>query len=296
MPSNYDEPEELLNDFINAEEVELNVLDEAVNEKGYSRPNISVDAETLNQSIPEPSFAPPPVDFSKPPSEDFKKEKREPINPEMEDLPKGDKAMASEVLAGMILDGYGMLHMLANRGLMVSEKKLIKMQQEGEINLNVEIPYEYNKKIRAGEFFQEYNNQAENLLSVSDEFKEEVTPVLKKVLQKRGLGLTPEQQLMYMFGKDIAGKAVMFVSMKSQLNQMIEVIKDATTGGMPIPQTAPQPTPTPPPPAEEPVYAPEYEEPIDIITSDRGTGSMPTTIIIKDVPPKKSRGRQKKNS
>lgn len=124
MPSNYDEPEELLNDFINAEEVELNVLDEAVNEKSYSRPNISVDAETLNQSIPEPSFAPPPMDFSKPPAEDYKKEKREPINPEMEDLPKGDKAMASEVLAGMILDGYGMLHMLANRGLMVSEKKI----------------------------------------------------------------------------------------------------------------------------------------------------------------------------
>ena len=100
------------------------------------------------------------------------------------------------------------------------------MQQEGEINLNVEIPYEYNKTIKAGEFFQEYNNQAENLLSVTDEFKEEVTPVLKKVLQKRGLGLTPEQQLMYMFGKDIAGKAVMFISMKSQLNQKILDLTD----------------------------------------------------------------------
>ena len=75
---------------------------------------------------------------------------------------------------------------------------------------------------------------------------------------------------------------------------MIEVIKDATTGGMPIPQTAPRPTP--PPPAEEPVFTPEYEEPIDVRTSESGSGMQPTTIIIKDVPPKKSRGRQKKNS
>lgn len=306
---------EVENEFVNASEGEVNILDTPVNEKSYSRPNVSA-GERLNTPIPEPTFTPPPVDFSKPPTTE--KPKQEPINPEMAELGKKDKEMASEVLAGMILDGYGMLHMLANKGLMVSEKKLVKMQQEGEINLGVEIQYEYGKYIRAGEFFEQYNKQAETTLSVSEEFKEEVTPVLKKVLEKRGLGLTPEQQLGYMFAKDVAGKAFIFMSMKSQLNQMIDVIKDATSANPmskanapqstntnreepPAPQPNPEPTPAPQPssPSEVSDITDEgslgsnlYQQPTNVTTAPVGTGIAPTTIVIQNIPPKKRAGRK----
>ena len=107
--------------------------------------------------------------------------------------------------------------------MQVSEKKLNKLQAEGEINLNAMIDYDYGKKMRAGEFFVEYNNQVKNILTVSDEFKEEVTPVLERVLAKRGIGLTDEQLLMYMFGKDIAAKSIIFFQQKAQLNYMIQL-------------------------------------------------------------------------
>ena len=91
----------------------------------------------------------------------------------------------------------------------------------------------------------EYNNQVEGTLKVSDEFKEEVTPVLERVLAKRGVGMTDEQLLMFMFGKDIAAKSMMFFQQKQQLNFMIQSIKEATAGQFvqqaPQPQQASQP-------------------------------------------------------
>jgi len=145
----------------------------------------------------------------------------------------------------MIIQGYSWAHDLANKGLMISERKLNKLQEEGEINLQAMIDYDFGRKMRAGEFFQEWNSQIlkdGGVLQVSDEFKEEVTPVLERVLAKRGIGLTDEQLLMYMFGKDIAAKGLIFFQMKGQMNYMIQSIKNATTGqyAAPPPQPAPQ--------------------------------------------------------
>jgi hypothetical protein len=295
-----------LSEFVNAEEVGKNILDEVVNEKSYARPNITVDAEKLSQSIPEPKFTAPPVDFSKPPVEEKPKEKREPLNPDMKDLPKKDKQMASEVLGEMILDMYSLLHVGANRALMVSEGRLIKMQKEGEIKLDAEIEYDYGKKMKAYEFFQEYNKQAETALSVSEEFKEEVRPVLKKVLEDRGLGMTPEQQLGYLFAKDIAGKGIIAFSIRAQLKQTIEVIKEASLRTAPTPSTPPMPSndnntqeqaTNQKESVVEPVSTdPLYEEPIEVKTETSGArGEKPSTIIIKaDIPPRGKRGAKKK--
>jgi hypothetical protein len=112
------------------------------------------------------------------------------------------------------------------------------------------IDYDYGKKIRAGEFFQEYNQQVSGILKVSDEFKEEVTPVLERVLAKRGIGLTDEQMLMYMFGKDAAAKSIIFFQQKTQINYMIQSIKEATANQF-VEQSAPPPPPPTPARQEE---------------------------------------------
>lgn len=223
MSNDYIEPEEQVDEII-----DINPLDEAVNEKTYSRPNFSANMEDLNKPIEEPRFAPPPI--QKPQVEREDPRKREPINPELSGVPKKEKEMAASHMAKLILQGYEWIHDLGNKGLKVSEKKLNKLQADGEMNLNAMIDYDYGKKMRAGDFFKEYNNQVEGILKVSDEFKEEVTPVLERVLAKRGVGMTDEQLLMFMFGKDIAAKSMMFFQQKQQLNFMIQSIKEATAG------------------------------------------------------------------
>lgn len=246
-----------------------NPLDEAVHEKPYSQPNINTEGINMNAPIDEPRFTPPPFKKVEP-----EQPKREPVNPDMKNLPKKDTEMAATQAANMILTGYDWVHQLANKGLLVSEKKLDKLQAEGEINLNAVIDYDYGKKIRAGDFFKEYNEQQEGLLSVTQEFKEEVTPVLVRVLSKRGIGMTDEQTLMYMFGKDIAAKSIIFFQQKTQLNYMIESIKQATMA-----QQAPPPPPPPPknnqqppppaPAADVEVYEPEEKYSNELVVKKR---------------------------
>jgi len=237
---NNTEPEERQQPIIDAD---YNPLDEPVNEKSYSQANISASIDDLNKPIDEPRFTPPPLQKPKPVLEQ-EEVKREPINPEMRKLPKKETEMAASHMAKIIIQGYEWAHVFANKGLQVSEKKLNKLQAEGEINLNAMIDYDYGKKIRAGDFFVEYNEQVGSVLTVSEEFKQEVTPVLEKVLAKRGVGLTDEQMLMYMFGKDIATKGMIFFQQKSQLNHMIQSIKEATTSQY-------HPAPPPPPPQQQ---------------------------------------------
>jgi hypothetical protein len=254
------EPEEVNVDF--------NPLDEPVNEKRYTSPNVNANPNDLNKPIEEPRFAPPPMQKKTIPQFEEKKPKPEPFNPEMRNIPKKETEMAASQMAKLIIGGYEWMHQFANKGLMISEKRLLKLQAEGEINLNAMIDYDYGKKVRAGEFFQDYNEQVKDIFYVSESFKQEVTPVLERVLAKRGVGMTDENYLMVLFAKDIADKSIIFFQYKSQLNGMIESIKAATMSQYaeqspmppPPPRQPQQQAPPTPPPTPEPVIATEPEE------------------------------------
>jgi hypothetical protein len=184
------------------------------------------------------------------------------------------------------LQGYEWMHDLANKGLKVSERKLNKLQAEGEINLNAMIDYDYGKKIRAGDFFIEYNQQVANVLQVSPEFKEEVTPILEKVLAKRGIGMTDEQMLMFMFGKDIAAKSMIFFQQKAQMNMMIASIKEATTS-----QYA-QAAPPPPPPSQKPSQSAQQQQQPPARQAEEVIAVEPEEYELE--PKKRQRGRPRK--
>jgi len=291
MASKYDgsvvEPEERKQAF---EDIDYNPLDEAVNEKTYSQGNATADAADLSKPIAEPSFSPPPIN-TRPQQQEQKK--REPINPEMNNLSKKDTEMAAGHMAKMMLDGYAFMHTLGNKALTVSEKKLNKLQSEGELNLNAMIDYDYGKKVSAGEFFKEYNEQVGQVLKVSDEFREEVTPVLERVLAKRGVGMTDEQLLMFIFGKDIAMKGLIFVQQKAQLNQMIQSIKEASTSQFAEQAPRPQPQQQPEPQAQQQQPQPDYAQTEEYQQNEApkssGGGIKPDIIVL----PKKRRGRPK---
>lgn len=237
-------------------EPDYNPLDEAVNEKKYSQANINTSGIDMTKPIEEPIFTPPPFQKKAAPtsSKPEEKVKREPVNPEMKNLSKKEQDMAASQAAKMIIHGYEWMHQLGNKWIQVSDKKLAKLQAAGEINLNAMIDYDYGKQISAREFFQEYNTQVENLLTVSQEFKDEVTPVLERVLSKRGIGMTDENMLLVLFGKDIAVKSMLIFQQKAVVKNMIENIKMAS-----MMNQAPQPSPQPqqaqqsqPAPAPEP--------------------------------------------
>jgi hypothetical protein len=171
--------------------------------------------------------------------------------------------MGAENMAKLLIDGYEQLHVFANQALQISPRKLRKMVSEGEIDLSVEVPYEYGRTITAGEFVEEFNTQNKDTLTVSKDFKKNVTPVLTRVLQKRGAGFTDEQYLGYMVAKDLLLKGVIVAQVRGTMNEMLNVIKDYTTamkeGG--APPTGPRPEPKPQQPRQPSPDATTFQEP-----------------------------------
>lgn len=253
----FSEPEELNSDNRSQD---YDPMGQPINEKSYTRPNVTIDPKDLAADIPEPSFQPPPIDIGNPSLDSKpKKEPVKPLNPEMNDLPKKDKDLAARHVANMIMQGYEFINVQANKGMMFNEKKLNKLAREGEIDFSIQIPYDYttNQTISAGEFIQEFNNQQKDTLVVSEQFKEEVTPVLERVLQKRGIGMTDEQYLIFLFGKDIAIKGTQFMAARSQMNEIIKMMREMTEemkagnyrpSQTPPPQPSPNYSAPPPPP------------------------------------------------
>lgn len=237
-------------------EVSFNPLDEAVNEKSYTNAAVNVSGIDLTAPIPEARFTPPPIEAKKPPVPQQEKKPIEPVNNEFTTLSKKETRAAAEHAADMAINVYEWLHQLGNKALQVSERKLAKMQADGELNLHVMIEYDMGKVMPAGEFINEYNMQVSNMLVVSDEFKEEVRPLLIEVFTKRGIGLTVEQRLAFVVAKDVGTKLFMFAQQKSIVNQMLSHMRDATTAAnaQAAPKPAPQPQPTPPPPVNDTTY------------------------------------------
>jgi hypothetical protein len=247
-----------------------------VSEKPYSAMNVGVTQEQLTGAIPEPTFTPFTIDSNEnpynmlggdgqPSNNSGQTNPPPPFNPSMNNIPDGDKKMGAQHMAKLLVDGYEQLHVFGNKALQVPERKIRKMEKEGVIDLTIPIPYEYGKTITAGEFLQDFNEQNKDALTVSKEFKKEVTPVLTRVLEKRGAGLTDEQYLGYLVGKDLIVKLVIVAQLRSTMNDMINVIKDYTeatkagNGVTPQPQqqaaAQQQVTPTPTTPQ------PQYKEP-----------------------------------
>lgn len=256
----YIEPEEKDLDNNNSDDAiimdDFNPLDDAVAEKEYTKHNVKVNPKDFATDIPEPSFMPPPM-MGMMQEEEKTKKPQEPFNPQLNDLPKKDKHDASAKMAEMIISGYKFGNQLLDNALLFNERKIAKMQQKGEIDLGVEIPLSPSVTMTAGEFIQDYNEQTKGSITVTKEFEEEVTPVLTRVLEKRGIGLTDEQLLIYLFGKDMLVKGFIVTQSLAVKKDMLNMLKEASLG---IKAQQTQPTYTPPPTQQpEPQY--EYQQP-----------------------------------
>jgi hypothetical protein len=253
---------------------------DVVNEKPYTTMTVSANPSQVTAPIPEPSYQPNTIRGNENPYSMLNEgmggmggaapTATPPINPAVNNIPDAELKMGAENVAKIMIDGYEQLHTFGNKWLQISQRKLRKMVAEGEIDLSVQIPYEYGKTITAGQFIEEFNEQNKDTLTVSKEFKKEVTPVLTRVLQKRGAALTDEQYLGYLVLKDVGLKAIIVTQVKSSMNEMLEVIKEYTqtlkeTGGASMPPQSP--TPSTPPPTRPVSPEPTFQEPEH--TSDR---------------------------
>ena len=204
------------------------LTDEKVNEKSYARANIKISPADASKPIPEPTIVPPPTSSSNTGKDGTVKEPPKPINPLVAELNAKEKTNAAKVAASIAMNAYEAAHMLGNHVIKVSDNKLKKLARKNLINLKMPVPVSPTQSVSLEEFVQAYNEETGNVFTVSKEFKEEVTPVLERVLEKKGIGATDEQQLIYLFSKDLVVKGAQLVALMGQRKQFINHLIDAT--------------------------------------------------------------------
>ena len=147
-------------------------------------------------------------------------------NPQMEELDNKDKKLAAKQLVQTVLDGYEMLHEVGKSFVKYPEDKLQEKIIKQEIDPTMEIPLDENgTTTNPVEFFQNFNEQAEEAISYDPEFGEKVRPAMERVFSKKGWGMTDEQFLLVAFGKDIAWKSVQIMTLKKTANGIMNTFE-----------------------------------------------------------------------
>lgn len=204
-----------------------NPLMENVVERDYSTPQVAVGDVA---DIYEPSFVPPSYDdiIADRQQEQFQSEPSpfDNPNPAYNELENKDKKIATESLVDTCLDAYEQLHRYAEYVIKVDEDELMQKQVDGKLDLNIEMPVSENgDTMTLGEFVGQYNEQSSTAIKYDKEFGYKVRPAMIRVFMKRGWGMSDEQYLLYMFGKDIAIKVGIMYSLKKTINSTLETME-----------------------------------------------------------------------
>ena len=252
-------------------------FDEPVTKREYTIPNI--DPSELAGELHEPIFSAPSYDENEDDQKDKEeaqqpKAQKEPLqfNESFSQLPNKEKKMGAEKMADIVLDGYERLGKGMGALAKISEAKMDREYADGTINPNMAVPIdEMGNTCTVREYVEEFNNEVGDAFETSEKFKEDVRPPLVRVFQKRGVGMTDEQQLLYYFGTDIASKGITAVGLKKSSNAILEQLRQHTDmlRGQQMPPTSTQsahyqaetPPPSPSPEQSQPVGQQEYHEP-----------------------------------
>lgn len=207
-----------------------NPFGESVEEKAYRTPEIA-SAQSI-ADIEEPSFQKPSYDDLIEANENNNEgNDEEPVEKtgldrfsqeEIKELPDADKEAAAEGLSQVVLGIYGFGCKQLGALTKISDKKLSKLEDEDLIDTSMRIPIDKSTTASVRQIVDSINSQAEDAFEVTDEFKEKALPVMTSVFKKKGWGVTEEQNLLIMFGMDIAQKVTIVAQMRSAANYQLD--------------------------------------------------------------------------
>ena len=162
-------------------------------------------------------------------------------------------------MAGAIIHGYANLKLnLGKFFCTVSEKKVNKWHLNGEINkfLRIRMNPASQQTISIEELFKQHNEIAERPFQTSEEFAENVFPLLVTILSRRGIALTPEQLLGYYVTADLLTLLQAAVAGSGEKRDLVNAVKEAckqnASGGPSTPNAPSGPAPIVSTPAPEP--------------------------------------------
>lgn len=266
-PSNTDYSDQKIQD------IGYSPLNEPVTKREYTIPKI--DPSELQGELEEPIFTAPSLDElesmdngasggaeATQPKQQPRPEPTQ-INQAFSELPNKEKKMGAEMMADVVIDGYEKLGTGIGHLAKISETKMDREFADGNIDPNLALPInEMGDTVSVKEFVTEFNKEAEGAFETTDDFKEKVKPPLVRVFQKRGIGMTDEQLLLYYFGTDLASKGFTAVQLKKSSNAILDNLREQTSmmRGQQMPPTS---TASAHHQTDEPVQQPVQATPVE---------------------------------
>ena len=202
----------------------FNPLKDAVDEKSYAgagatpnvNPNIHIP-EYVYQAPPEEVVNDIPVDnVSEAAAEKKEKEKPKAANPDMQNASEKEKHDGAAAMTDILLNTWEQLYKAGNQMMKISERQVNKLQQAGQLDMRVSVPYKMGDAPMST-VFQDLNNDADNVLVLEKEFQEEIHPLITEELAKAGHGMSNKQKLIFLISTKVVSdgmKVSQFIALK----------------------------------------------------------------------------------
>lgn len=163
------------------------------------------------------------------------KKKEEPFNSSFNDMDGAKKRKQTTRMAKTIVKA---VCTLAERGFVwyatkdINEGKLAEYQMTGEIDLNILLSLEGDKKETVKAFFQNMCVQAETLAKIDKESQEELGDALAEVLLEKGIAPTPMQNLILVSVQVfVLDKGLQLMASKAQTSSVLNQLRAMQQGG-----------------------------------------------------------------
>lgn len=182
--------------------------------------------------------------------------KSEPLNPQWDEMKASKQKKSTKKFAKYIVEAVCMLSekgfvWFANKD--INESKLTEYELSGEMDLNLLVTLEDGQEATVKQFFQLQCMKAEQFSKIDPEQKQDLIDALAEVMQEKGVGPTPTQELALIALTIFGGQAVALFTLKSQTNSLLTQLRAMKSEETQYQQQAP------PPPRPQPKPQPQQE-------------------------------------
>lgn len=212
---------------------------ENVIQRDYTKPKVDYSQVNSNP-IEEPVFIAPSfeemdADWNSRKVEDAQiVDDKASANPYIENLDKKDQRKASAALVEALLDGYSQLNKFGNKLVQFNPEKIQAMMRSGEIDPDLTIPIN-GRNIGILDYVNAYNEETSSVISVDDDFKDKVRPLLIEEFMERNIGMTRLQLIGYYFGTDLLTKGTLIYSLRKQNQSVLDSLVEISNNTRPAP-------------------------------------------------------------
>jgi hypothetical protein len=150
------------------------------------------------------------------------------INPDLDNLTDADKFNAAKSAATEAANWYCNLKPMGFSYLAKPSKKSLDHKiRDGIIDPEIRIQTQ-DGVVSLKDSINSIQTQAETIFTPKADFKTRIIPPLTKIFMKRGIGMTPEQEVLSILAEDVGTSVLALIQLRSMTTELLEYAADIT--------------------------------------------------------------------